>query len=133
MTKKALILGANLVAGNFILFNSGIPALQNRGDEVFQIAAGFSISAITILLLAFRWLKPQTSFIKVALLSALVSFFVPLFGLPLFFLIELPVSLEVTMTGLLIGALFSVVGWKFWFPMWILNMVLFRWLTKLSS
>lgn len=126
MFKKVCVVLINLVIGNGILWASELARNQSGLDPRFM--AGFSTAAIFLLTLAFRWLKPGISWLKIVLLAAGVSLLVPIIGLSLSF-VNLE-SLDGTLNGVFFGVLIGAMVYKWTTPMILLNIFLFRWMTQ---
>lgn len=127
MKNKALVVVINLIIGNFILWFFETTARKQEGLEP-QLLVGFSVTAVFLLLIAFHFIKSRQSLVRSILLAATVSFLVPVLGLTVSFMDFDSVSGALN-SGLIV-AFIGAFLWQWAVPMFIVNAILFRWLSS---
>ena len=129
MMKLATII-LNLICGNYILYfyDKG----KDKAETDYLLFVSFSITAVILLLLVLRWIKPKSSLIKTSLLAIAISFLVPTLAWTGIGLFVAEFSFDSLLKGLVMGSMIGVLSWRLSLPITILNMVLFATIARLS-
>jgi hypothetical protein len=114
--KETQVIIANLIVGNLAFY-----LLLEQGNRVVpQLHASMSVTAIVLLLLAFKVLKKYPGVISQAICALVVSFLVPIIG---------SAALNLILGQLAGIVLITYFKWLMVF-MTVFNAILFRWLEK---
>lgn len=113
---------ANLLVGNVTLYVHEIWGRQ-QSEVSPSLWISFSVVSILVLLLCSKILQKKKSFLLAVVLSLVASFFIPTIGFS--------VAMGFSLKALIIGSIYLSLGFlSLILPMFILNLLLFRWLQR---
>jgi hypothetical protein len=122
MKKIILLLFANLFVGNLILYFHEVK-LRNQETVDPSLWIAFSLASLIIIPLAVRRLGQRKSVGRVAIISLLASFLIPVLGIF--------VAMGFSPVALVGGAIYLFYGFVYFvLPMWALNYFFFRWIQQ---